>query len=51
MRGREEGDQQVIDMLCDSQSLSMNNIQSLPWPAEFLQALKAIPVPIIAITG
>jgi 6-phospho-beta-glucosidase len=51
MQGREEVTSKVIDMLCDGQSLSMNNIQSLPWPAEFLRALKAIPVPIIAISG
>ncbi|MBX4649861.1 6-phospho-beta-glucosidase [Klebsiella michiganensis] len=45
MQGREEVTSKVIDMLCDGQSLSMNNIQSLPWPAEFLRALKAIPCP------
>jgi 6-phospho-beta-glucosidase len=40
-----------IDMLCDGKALSMNNIKELPWPAEFLRALKAIPCPIIAISG
>ena len=45
MQGREDVTRKVLDMLCDGQSLSMNNIKSLPWPAEFLRALKAIPCP------
>jgi len=35
----------VIEMLCDGSALSMNNIKELPWPADFLRALKAIPCP------
>ncbi|TCW12258.1 6-phospho-beta-glucosidase [Raoultella sp. BIGb0138] len=45
MQGRQDVTRQVIDMLCDGQALSMNNIKELPWPAEFLRALKAIPCP------
>jgi len=45
MQGREDVTRKVLDMLCDGQSLSMNNIKSLPWPAEFLRALQAIPCP------
>jgi 6-phospho-beta-glucosidase len=36
---------EVIEMLCDGNALSMNNIKELPWPADFLRALKAIPCP------
>jgi len=42
---REDVTGKVIDMLCDGKALSMNNIKELPWPAEFLRALKAIPCP------
>jgi 6-phospho-beta-glucosidase len=51
LQGREDVTGKVIDMLCDGKALSMNNIKELPWPAEFLRALKAIPCPIIAISG
>ena len=45
LQGREDVTGKVIDMLCDGKALSMNNIKELPWPAEFLRALKAIPCP------
>ncbi|MGG8157817.1 6-phospho-beta-glucosidase [Klebsiella aerogenes] len=45
LQGREDVTGKVIDMLCDGNALSMNNIKELPWPAEFLRALKAIPCP------
>lgn len=45
MRGGEDVTRKAIDMLCDGQALSMNNIKELPWPAEFLRALNAIPCP------
>ncbi|OMP92252.1 6-phospho-beta-glucosidase [Raoultella terrigena] len=45
MQGREDVTRKVIDMLCDGQALSMNNIKELPWPAPFLRALNAIPCP------
>lgn len=35
----------VLKMLCDGASLSMNNIKEAPWPPEFLQAMGAIPCP------
>ncbi|WP_336777473.1 6-phospho-beta-glucosidase [Pantoea sp. USHLN256] len=36
---------QVIEQLCDGQSLTMNNIKDMPWSPQFLRALKAIPCP------
>lgn len=42
--GRDATDE-VIDMLCDGEQLSMNNIKAIPWPAELLRALRAIPCP------
>lgn len=45
LQGHEDVTGKVIDMLCDGKALSMNNIKELPWPAEFLRALKAIPCP------
>ncbi|MFZ1874312.1 MAG: 6-phospho-beta-glucosidase [Chania sp.] len=35
----------VIDMLCDGATLTMNNIKEEPWPPEFLRAVGAIPCP------
>lgn len=35
----------AIDLLCDGNALSMNNIKDLPWPPAFLKALGAIPCP------
>lgn len=35
----------VLKMLCDGASMSMNNIKEAPWPPEFLQAMGAIPCP------
>ncbi|CNJ25891.1 6-phospho-beta-glucosidase [Yersinia mollaretii] len=35
----------VMDMLCDGASLTMNNIKEAPWPPEFLRAMGAIPCP------
>lgn len=40
----------VLKMLCDGASLSMNNIKEAPWPPEFLQAMGAIPAHTIAIS-
>lgn len=37
--------EQVIELMCDGESLSMNNIKATPWPPEFLRALKVIPCP------
>ncbi|WP_345829731.1 6-phospho-beta-glucosidase [Pantoea sp. BRR-3P] len=37
--------EQVIEQLCDGQSLTMNNIKDMPWSPSFLRALKAIPCP------
>lgn len=37
--------EQVIELMCDGESLSMNNIKATPWPPEFLRALKIIPCP------
>ncbi|ALR78840.1 6-phospho-beta-glucosidase [[Enterobacter] lignolyticus] len=45
MQGSQDMTGRVIEMLCDGQALSMNNIKELPWPADFLRALKAIPCP------
>lgn len=42
--GRDATDE-VIEMLCDGEQLSMNNIKAIPWPADLLRALKAIPCP------
>lgn len=42
--GRDATDE-VIEMLCDGEQLSMNNIKAIPWPAELLRALRAIPCP------
>ena len=36
---------EVIEMLCDGEQLSMNNIKATPWPPELLRALRAIPCP------
>lgn len=36
---------EVIEMLCDGEQLSMNNIKAIPWPPELLRALRAIPCP------
>ncbi|WP_314144061.1 6-phospho-beta-glucosidase [Buttiauxella noackiae] len=36
---------EVIEMLCDGEQLSMNNIKAIPWPADLLRALGAIPCP------
>lgn len=36
---------QVIEQLCDGQSLTMNNIKDMPWSPQFLRALNAIPCP------
>lgn len=36
---------EVIEMLCDGEQLSMNNIKATPWPADMLRALRAIPCP------
>ncbi|WP_336982703.1 MULTISPECIES: 6-phospho-beta-glucosidase [unclassified Cedecea] len=36
---------EVIEMLCDGEQLSMNNIKAIPWPPALLRALKAIPCP------
>ncbi|AJI94788.1 hypothetical protein BD65_2173 [Yersinia ruckeri] len=35
----------VLKMLCDGASLTMNNIKEAPWPPEFLRAMGAIPCP------
>ncbi|KFK93069.1 MULTISPECIES: 6-phospho-beta-glucosidase [unclassified Serratia (in: enterobacteria)] len=35
----------VIDMLCNGATLTMNNIKEEPWPPEFLRAVGAIPCP------
>ncbi|MFI8417348.1 6-phospho-beta-glucosidase [Serratia sp. NPDC078593] len=35
----------VIDMLCDGATLTMNNIKEEPWPPAFLRAVGAIPCP------
>lgn len=35
----------VINELASGKTLTMNNILELPWPGEFLKALKAIPCP------
>ena len=45
MQGSQDVTAKAIDMLCDGNALSMNNIKELPWPADFLRALKAIPCP------
>jgi 6-phospho-beta-glucosidase len=45
MQDRKDVTAEVIEMLCDGNALSMNNIKELPWPADFLRALKAIPCP------
>ncbi|WP_391529394.1 6-phospho-beta-glucosidase [Photorhabdus akhurstii] len=37
--------QQVLDMLCNGATLTMNNIQEAPWPPPLLKALGAIPCP------
>ena len=42
--GRDVTDE-VIEMLCDGEQLSMNNIKAIPWPPALLRALKAIPCP------
>lgn len=42
--GRDATDE-VIEMLCDGEQLSMNNIKAIPWPPELLRALSAIPCP------
>ncbi len=42
--GRDATDQ-VLEMLCDGEQLSMNNIKAIPWPADLLRALRAIPCP------
>lgn len=42
--GRDATDE-VIEMLCDGEQLSMNNIKAIPWPADLLRALRAIPCP------
>lgn len=42
--GRDATDE-VIEMLCDGEQLSMNNIKAIPWPPELLRALHAIPCP------
>lgn len=42
--GRDATDD-VIEMLCDGEQLSMNNIKAIPWPPELLRALRAIPCP------
>jgi 6-phospho-beta-glucosidase len=42
--GRDATDE-VIEMLCDGEQLSMNNIKAIPWPADMLRALRAIPCP------
>jgi len=44
-QGQHDVTGRVIDLLCDGEALSMNNIQELPWPPQFLRALKAIPCP------
>lgn len=36
---------EVIELLCDGEQLSMNNIKAIPWPPALLRALKAIPCP------
>lgn len=36
---------QVIEQLCDGQSLTMNNIKDMPWSPQFLRGLNAIPCP------
>ncbi|CNC44419.1 putative glycosyl hydrolase [Yersinia intermedia] len=36
---------EVLNMLCDGASLTMNNIKEAPWPPEFLRAMGAIPCP------
>ena len=36
---------EVIEQLCDGQSLTMNNIKDMPWSPQFLRALNAIPCP------
>lgn len=36
---------EVIEMLCDGEQLSMNNIKAIPWPPALLRALRAIPCP------
>ncbi|NIG19354.1 6-phospho-beta-glucosidase [Pantoea sp. Al-1710] len=41
----EDVTKQVIDQLCDGQSLTMNNIKDMPWSPQFLRALNAIPCP------
>ncbi|MCS3431138.1 6-phospho-beta-glucosidase [Klebsiella sp. BIGb0407] len=35
----------VIDLLCDGETLTMNNIKEMPWSPAFLRALNAIPCP------
>ncbi|QKJ85515.1 6-phospho-beta-glucosidase [Paramixta manurensis] len=35
----------TIELLCDGNALSMNNIKEIPWPPAFLRALGAIPCP------
>lgn len=42
--GRDATDE-VIEMLCDGEQLSMNNIKAVPWPPALLRALRAIPCP------
>ncbi len=42
--GRDATDE-VIEMLCDGEQLSMNNIKAIPWPPALLRALRAIPCP------
>ncbi|UAK20576.1 6-phospho-beta-glucosidase [Kluyvera sp. CRP] len=42
--GRDATDE-VIEMLCDGEQLSMNNIKAIPWPPVLLRALRAIPCP------
>jgi len=42
--GRDATDE-VLEMLCDGEQLSMNNIKAIPWPADLLRALRAIPCP------
>jgi len=36
---------EVIEILCDGEQLSMNNIKAIPWPPALLRALRAIPCP------
>ncbi|WP_052283091.1 6-phospho-beta-glucosidase [Kluyvera genomosp. 1] len=45
LAGGRDATDEVIEMLCDGEQLSMNNIKAIPWPPELLRALRAIPCP------